>query len=138
MCRQSRHFDLLKALQAVDSGSVDLQPLSPLGWRSMLVVGTYFIMREIELAFALVGHVTIDSAAAKTTLLLRVSERDLSAVGCVRHWEFLCKERGPARMDCPFRATLDQLEVLRATFGEPLSPTLPLFPSPLGTHVDKA
>ena len=80
--RQSTPFDLDKALLVADK--VPAQLASPLGWSRMMVIGVAFIMREIELAAALVRHVLLDFDALQVTLQLPASKRDSRAIGCSR------------------------------------------------------
>jgi hypothetical protein len=138
MARQSKPFDLSRALAALAADDVSLPPLAPLGWQHMLVIGVSFIMREIELAFALAEHVTLDEGEKRVSLLLPVSKKDPRAVGCSRSWSCLCPLGNGTRSDCPFHAAFHQLRLLEKTFGVPLPTALPLFPTASGRHVDKA
>ncbi len=138
LARQSQPFDLLQAVDAVNAGRVDLAADAPIGWCNFLIVGTFFIMREIEIAFAVVGHVRIDLAQQKVTLLLPVSKKDPKAVGCERSWACLCRADASApRGDCPFHAISGQLGLLERSFGSPLHGNLPLFPDVHGRAVSK-
>jgi hypothetical protein len=135
--RQSAPFDLCRAVAAVHAGKVALTGDSPLGWTNLLVVATYFIMREIEVANAKAEHVHLHPEELKVQLMLPVSKKDPRAVGCSRAWQCLCKSGGPIRVDCPYHAASAQLELLRATFGAPLPVGLPLFPTAGGRVVAK-
>ena len=50
--RQSSPFDLSKALDALSTDQVSLPKGTPIGWPNLLVTDTFFVTREIELAFA--------------------------------------------------------------------------------------
>ena len=136
LLRQSGPFDVLKAVDAAQSGELGLPEVAPLGWPNLLILGTFFIMREIEIAFALTAHVTIGHSPPKVTILLPVSKKDPRAVGCERSWACLCID-DDRRRDCRFHAAVAQLELLRDVFGE-LPADLPLFPTKAGTHADKS
>ena len=110
VARQSTPFNLLQALAAVRADKVSLPDSAPMGWKNLLVVATFFIMREIEVANARVEHVTIYPKELKAQLLLPVSKKDPRAVGCSRSWQCLCKDstqRASARDDCPYHAVTD-------------------------------
>ena len=136
--RQSKPFDLSKAITALEEGDVELPAEAPIGWRNLLVLGTAFIMREIEIAYALAAHLSVDRKAARITLLLPVSKKDPRAVGCQRSWACLCGAKPASRPDCPYHAGLKQLAVLKEVFGSPLPTDLPLFPTRTAAHADKA
>ncbi len=89
--RQSAPFELSRAVAAVHEGKVVLPGDCPLGWTSLLVVASYFVMREIEVAYAKASHVHIFTKDAKVQLMLPVSKKDPRAVGCSRSWQCLCK-----------------------------------------------
>ena len=109
-----------------------------MGWANLIVIGTYFVMREVELAFAKVAHVKIDRGEKKFTLLLPVSKKDPRAIGCERSWHCLCKGGDGLRPDCPYHAVISQLAILRGRFGEYRLQSLPLFPDTHGRVADKA
>jgi hypothetical protein len=136
--RQSRPFDLLRGIEVAEADCFELGMGAPIGWRKLLVVGTFIVMREIEIAFAKAEHTRIDEGARRVTLLLPVSKKDPRAVGCERAWSCLCGGTGVPRPDCPFHAVLGQLELLQKEFGCPLPCGLPLFPCARGQHIDKA
>merc|ERR1711983_13663 len=48
--RQSAPFDLLLALEKAEDATIVYMDGVPIGWRNVLVLGIYFLMREIELA----------------------------------------------------------------------------------------
>ena len=79
--RQSAPFDLGRAVAAAHAGQVILPGGCPLGWSNLLVVATYFVMREIEVAFAKVDHVHLGAETANVRLQLPVSKKDPRAIG---------------------------------------------------------
>ena len=48
--RQSAPFDVPSVLAGVARGGFALGPWAPIGWRNLIVIGTFFIMREIEIS----------------------------------------------------------------------------------------
>ena len=53
--RQSLLFNVDKALDVLSQpGAVRLPEGTPVGWMNLIVVGTYFVMREMELALSLI------------------------------------------------------------------------------------
>ena len=138
--RQSAPFDFALALKVISEGRVPPVAGAPVGWSGLVVVATFFVMREIEVAFARAAHVTLCSQTSKATLALPVSKKDPQAVGCARSWDCICKSasshQGP-RPDCPYHALMGQLGLLCQQFGEPLPEGLPLFPTECGGTVAK-
>ena len=51
------------------------------------VAGTFFLMREIELAASRVGHVNLAADRLSVTWLLPKSKTDHRAVGISRMWD---------------------------------------------------
>jgi hypothetical protein len=134
---QSAPFDFARALKVSGDGQVPPVTGAPIGWTNLVVVATFFIMREIEVAFARAAHVTLCSHTTKATLALPVSKRDPRAAGR----ECICKSTGSHeghRPDCPFHALTEQLDLLCQHFGHPLPEDLPLFPTEQGGTVAKA
>ncbi|CAK0835747.1 unnamed protein product [Prorocentrum cordatum] len=131
VARQSAPFDLNAAVKAVREGSVHLGPLAPVGRVNFLIVASIFVMREIEAAFAKVGHVTFNRDERKVSLRLPVSKRDPRAVGCTRTWGCTCASP-LSRELCPYCAADEQLGMLRDMFGPSFDDDLPLFPTRTG------
>ena len=137
VARQSAPFDLVAVLRAVQDGSYQPAANAPLGWSSLLVLATFFMMREVEVAAATVSHVTLDAAAARVTLRLPVSKSDAGAAGCSRTWGCICSG-GAIRPDCPYHAAVVHMDLLKTTFGESGLGALPLFPTLAGDVVLKS
>ena len=136
VARQSAPFDFNKALAA--AADVAAVKGAPVGWPQLLAVGVAFILREVELAFALVAHARLDGKTRKTSLQLPVSKRDPKAIGCTRTLSCTCGVEAAVRPDCPYHAVALQLGQLRELFGDPLPEGLPLFPTTAGESADKA
>ena len=135
--RQSSPFDLLAAIEVAKHPAVVKVPGAPVGWHNLLTIAVYFILREIEVAAACVGHVTLDTVNLIVHLRLPASKTDQTGVGCSRSWQCLCRDRA-RRVDCPYHAAVDQTELLGNIFGCPVDPQLPLFPDRAGLTVSKA
>jgi len=136
VARQSAPFDFNKALAA--AADVAAVKGAPVGWPQLLAVGVAFILREVELAFALVSHARLDGKARTISLQLPASKRDPRAIGCTRTLSCTCGLAAAVRPGCPYHAVASQLGQLREIFGDPLPNDLPLFPAGSGQPVDKA
>ena len=55
-----------------------------------LLLGSFFLMREMELAAALLEHVTLLSDPLRVSWLLPVSKTDQCALGKTRVWGCTC------------------------------------------------
>ena len=135
--RQSAPFDVEVALQTVDKCGVQLPPGTPVGWGNFLMLATFFMMREIEAAAALAGHLEINVVTRTVSLKLPVKKADPRAVGCTRSWSCSCRG-SELRQDCPDHAGVEQLELLQGKFGFPLPSGPPLFPTTDGEVFTKA
>ena len=82
------------------------------------------IMQEIEVAFAVTSHFTIDTEAQCVSFTASYLNR---AVGCSRTFN------EQVASTCPYHAVIAQLALLCVHFGHPLSDDLPLFPFEHGT-----
>jgi len=117
----------------------------PIGPRNLMVVGAYWMLREIEassLRAALV-EVTLSAAGAPRVLMhLPASKTDQAAAGAARSHGCGCRPGSPPSPGCPAHAAWDQLLELRRRFpdswhdGRP-SRDLPLFPDVEGRACDK-
>ena len=135
--RQSASFDIGEAFAALRDRSDDPVCLDgPLGVRNLVVCGSFWMMRELELSCALVKHIAVDALAKSVDWCLRVSKTDVKAVGKVRRWECVCG--GLLNMPCPFHAVTDQFVVLKAFFGSDCDLSeMPFFPCKDGSFVEK-
>ena len=109
----------------------------PLGLRSLLVCGCFWMLRELELSCALVCHVSVDLANLTVCWRLPSSKTDVMALGKERSWGCVCTEGGAS--PCPVHAVLSQLALLTAQFGDVRvrDGSLPMFPSVSGVFVEK-
>lgn len=136
LSRQAAPFDLDRALEVADE--VPQQATGPIGWANLLATGVGFIMREIEVSFALVRHVSFDIAKRTVVLQLPVSKKDPRAIGCSRALQCMCRGPQERRKDCVHCAIVAQIELVRERFGPELPEDMPLFPTRAGRAAEKA
>ena len=106
----------------------------PVVLKNALVVGAWFMLRELELSSARAVHARVWSRDGKlaVTLLLPSSKQDPEAFG-VERTHGCCCVPGTQTLCCPVHAVLDQLQYLLSKFpgdhtaGQPHT-HLPLFP----------
>ena len=112
-------------------------PSCPVGPKHMLVCGAFWMMRELELGCAQVGHVSLDLDAMAVEWRLPASKTDVKALGISRRWGCVCV--GALDLPCPVHAVIGQLRLLAHTFGQAKvdKGLLPMFPSASGGFVDK-
>ena len=141
--RQSAPLDVdqVKQLQLPPAAICSGGPINPEG---VIVIGSAFLLREIELAFARARHMTLDASKLTVRLELPVAKNDPAAIGCARVWGCLCPadRRGEdSAMTCPYHTAEAHVLALQKLFGAPgtgeLEGTLPLFPCVLGRTVSK-
>ena len=106
-----------------------------------MVVGSWWLRREIELATVRAGLLSLHGGVA--SLLLPASKTDTQAFGASRSHRCGCGQ-GRESPGCPYHAAWDQLPWLRRTFPMHFDPLghphrdLPLFPDEMGRTVTKA
>ena len=136
--RQSACLDLVAAYLAL--AAHEGRPVckgGPVGLRSMLVCGCFWMMRELELSCARLCHLTVDPINLTVCWRLPASKTDVMALGKDRTWGCVCIEVGGS--PCPVHAVLAQLTLLTELFGavQVSNGSLPLFPSLAGGFVEK-
>ena len=130
-------------LRFLDGRPQPRQEGGPMGSRNTLVLGAWFMLREIEAANVLVEHVQLIEDAGngtpKVVLELPVSKTDQRALGAVRSHGCCCSDGFDPL--CPAHAAWDQLLLLRRCFGHGkagvLSGGLPFFPNLKGEKCTK-
>jgi hypothetical protein len=124
--------------EALGDGMAVGAPINP---RGAFFIGTAFMLREIELAYARLAHLRVDKVKKRAVLELPVSKTDPTAVGCMRVWGCVCDPGGLSK-DCVYHAAEDHLRrvhlALGIAVGDPLALSLPLFPDSRGNTVTKA
>ena len=135
MARQSSPLDIEKVatLGLVDGAIV---AGGPFGASDFAVAGTFFLLRELEIACAGYGHVTFNTECMEVTWRLPASKNDPRAVGTSRAWGCVCSSRGNP---CPYHSLLRQQgRVQELAVSMEVNPTmLPMFPTVNGTEIDK-
>jgi hypothetical protein len=133
--RQSAGFSVAD-VAALD---VDLQEVvvdGPLNGQAMLVVASFFMLREAEITAAIIEHLHMDEKKKVMTLTLSVSKTDVKALGVQRAWGCVCM--GASGTPCPFCSMTKHLMYLATAFVAPLARDLPLFPTAYGDVPTKA
>ena len=132
-------FSELHSLPPTPAAWVTGGPVSP---RNAIVVGSWWMMREIELSNVKAAHVTfIDGHPLAAEILLPASKSDQAALGVRRTHCCVCSAAA-FRPDCPVHALLDQFILLRRRHpgrfaGRTPDATLPLFPDEGGRPTQK-
>jgi len=101
-----------------------------------VILGSLWIMREIEVAWATRSDITIDATTNTVSWLLPVSKTDAKAKACTRSWGCLCRILGQNL--CPFHRWVDYLEKIDAFFNvDTIDKELPIFCDYLGQVIKK-
>ena len=106
----------------------------PVGLRNLIVVGWFWMLREVEVSCSKVCHLEVDMVHSWVDWTLPVSKTGVRASGKAQRWECVC--HGDLTRQCLFHALVIQLEVLRLSHGGELSGSSPLFPTVSGDFVD--
>jgi len=136
---QALRFD---SLHLLDGTHLPWVSGGPLGGRNAMVLGCWFLMREVELSTARAAAVGLDKARREVSFYLPASKTDTQALGVRRAHRCSCPQGGAPSPRCPFHAAWDQLLMLQRRFGSQFvdgspSPELLLFPREDGTAVSK-
>ena len=136
--RQSAGFDLPELAKAL-SGAPSTRRGHPCFPAECAVLGALWVLREIEMAWAAVGDLTVNPVAQHIAWLLPVSKCDARAKACTRPLGCLCGvDPDPL---CPYHVMSAYLTRLQDHFGgeaSTLQPSFPLFPDAYGKVVRKA
>ena len=98
----------------------------PLGMHHTVVVGFFFMLREIELSLMLYNSVDLDLINLVVRTLLPASKTDPQALSRSRFWGCVCDEGVVVATECPFHDALAQKTMLKERFGAHSSnPILP-------------
>ena len=106
----------------------------------MVVMGTWWMARGVELSFALTCHVRLDPSRRQVGWLLAASKRDPQALGEERVHRCSCDEDASLTDICPYHVTVAYFALLREHFGDSFSASarrLPLFPDRHGSALSK-
>ena len=127
-----------------------LTSVGPLCARNLVVVGSWFLCREVEISLALASSTSLErsTGSLRGHWRLPVSKTDPSGLGVSRYHVCVCPEHR-ASAACPVHCIWDQLLFLQRRFPERFSgetdafglrtpdASLPLFPNERGKHCDK-
>eukprot|EP00971_Amphidinium_carterae_P286396 5686327-Amphidinium_carterae.2 len=86
----------------------------PIGAYNMIVIASFHMLREIEVACLLASRLVIDKGSKRESLHLAVSKTDPYAYGCWRSWSCVCTSGSTdltSRL-CPFHAAQNQEALL--------------------------
>ena len=137
--RQSAPIPVDRLFKLTDH-QTPLHPLGPLWPRSALVVGAWWVTREVELANIAQQDVTVSRTEASVSILLSASKTDPTALGEVRTHRCACGSvpNAPAVFRpelCPYCTVTGHLEQL--ALHNLASPAWPLFPQASGLPASK-
>jgi len=135
--RQSASFDidLIGGLPREDVVRLKGQPIYP---ADLCVLGSLWVLREIEAAWATVGDIRLDMINKTFTWHLPVSKTDVRAKACTRSWGCTCSLN--AATVCPFHRMVDYFGVLAKFLKldiNDLDKASPLFPDFKGKVITK-
>ena len=135
--RQSAAFELeqVAAIAEIQTRSGGL-PVLP---RVAVLLGSLWVLREIEMAWAVWGDIVMDDVGLTVAWTLSASKTDPGAKSCVRQWGCMCSEIG-VRL-CPyhvFAAYRASLAVICEGSVDPFAEAKPVFPCGGGKVVAKA
>ena len=111
----------------------------PVGSRNAIIMGTWFMMREVELSTLRGQLVTMDLAEVPAvSVQLPATKSDTAALGVTRAHACICGI-GVARPQCPVHSAWGQHLVLQHAFGRTFAvrPGTPFFPTLRGGVVTK-
>ena len=137
-------FDRLSSLPGGRAPWTHLGPVNP---RAAVLVGSWWLCREIELSNQRAALVEFfgSGSSLRAALHLPASKTDQLAAGSSRSLSCCCPPRpsGRDRASCPVHCLVDHLLYLRVLFphrwqGEEADASLPLFPTASGKVVSKS
>eukprot|EP00435_Cladocopium_sp_Y103_P032900 s3225_g8.t1 len=132
-------LDIEKILQHQTGHQVSHLPVvseGPVGAHNLMVIGTFFMLREVEASLLLAANVRTDSVNQVVTIRLPCTKTDPAAASVERSWGCLCSVHGA--VGCPYHSAELQWKFLTKLFGDlRLIEDLPFFPSLRGTTVEK-
>jgi len=137
VARQSASFDLdnIAAVRCDAPVKHAGQPVFP---ADLAVLGSLWVLREIEAAWAAVNDINVDYDNKSISWHLPVSKTDPRAKACTRSWGCLCSA-GP-ETSCPFHRMVAYLRRLATFFDCDMTELLadyPLFPDYKGKVITK-
>ena len=134
---QRTPLDIERIMQGQQDDPLNWHPLveqGPIGPHQLVIVGTFFMLREAEASLLLTGNVKIEEWSQTVTLKLPSSKTDPSAASVDRSWGCLCNTH--QEVGCPYHQATKQMKILRKRFGAHLE-SVPFFPTMLGSAPEK-
>ena len=135
--RQSKPVDVV-AVAGLGLDDSPVVPGGPVAPADFVVAGSFFLLREIELAAARTGHVTFGADRLSVSWLLPSSKTDHRAVGVSRSWDWCClvESLRPVCPVCALGRQHDRAMRAAARFGVAVA-DFPLFFAENGEEVSK-
>ena len=130
--KQNEPLDLDK-LSQLDLGMESQFVGSPLGLPNLITLFVFFLLRDLEGAYAVIADLVFDNAKLLVRWWLPVSKTDPAAKGCHRTWGCLCATSSR----CPYHAALSQVNFVTSRFPNHDPQCLPLFPNADGLPVSE-
>ena len=131
--RQSAAFSLDRlALLPISATKASGAPLYP---KFTILLGSLWVLREIEMAWSRWEDITIDDDSLLVTWTLTASKTDPAAKSCSRKWGCLCSEIG--QHVCPFHVMAAYRDLYVEHFGGIVG-AAPLFPDSQGNVAQKS
>ena len=134
---QCEELPLKGLCEACSAAGVDLM-MKAEAFARMVIIGCFFILREVECSLMLHSSVTLDRVAKRITIWLPATKSDPCALTCQRSWGCVC--HSPAdEWCCPFHAGCMQYDYVLEQFGSDgaLPSRMPFFPTVSGSTVPK-
>eukprot|EP00971_Amphidinium_carterae_P217679 4320955-Amphidinium_carterae.1 len=113
-------------LQKLATLSWDVAPLcndGPINPWGLIVRGSYFLTRELELSCARKGHLTVDESSLTVTRRLPASKTDVEGIGVARSWGCVCEDNKGKSL-CPYHQACFHLQLLTTCEKEQVVQTL--------------
>ena len=129
----------LQRLAELPSGDEPWVKGGPIGTADTLTAGSWWLMRELEVAAVNMSDVTIFDKLKQVELKLACSKNDSRAVGHGRTHGCCCDEGAAEVMYCPFHTVKRQWSRVTRLFPEALlePEDFPFFPSKEGARITK-
>ena len=130
----------LAAVLALKLGAQPLVSKGPIGPINLVVLGSYFLLREMEASLMLIGSVHLDLKTEVVWVHLASSKTDPQALSVWRHWGCVCSPGfAPPALGCPYHAALGQAELVKqlAERMNLAKVDVPFFPTARGKVVAK-
>ena len=110
----------------------------PVGTADALTTGSWWLMRELEMASLNVADVVINVQLLRVELRLSCSKNDSKAIGKGRTHGCSCRDEAPVKY-CPYHTVMRQKERLLRMFPEVevLADQFPFFPTVEGERMQK-